>query len=140
MIPIDATTDDPPSSSTEFSHFVLGDDHVSMAIAEQLHEDGHRVVIVNESYDQHHIPGITGDPSDITVLNDSGVAAASTVIVAASTDSRTLLIAQLVRAHFDVPRVITIVSDPDRLPLFESAGHEPFCATSALTTTLLDSV
>lgn len=139
MIPIDATTND-PNSSTEFSHFVLGDDHVSTAIADQLHENGHRVVIVNESYDRPHLTGITGDPADVTVLNESGVAAASTVIVAASTDSRTLLIAQLVRAHFDVPRVITIVSDPDRLSLFEAAGHEPFCATSALTTTLLDSV
>ena len=75
---------------------------------------------------------LTGDPATIDALVDAGVATASTVIVATRSDRRNLLIAQLVRARFDVPEIITFVNDPDRVPLFAEAGHEPFCVATAI--------
>jgi trk system potassium uptake protein TrkA len=97
-----------------------------------LRTAGHRVAIIDDSYESSEIPGFAGDPAAVDVLEDAGVETASTVIVVTETDRRNLLIAQLVRTRFDVSRVIVFVHDPDRVSLFTNAGHETFCVTSAL--------
>ena len=138
MIPIQAKGGDSSNGAEETTHYILGGTHIGIAIAHQLQAAGHRVAIVDESYESNDIPGFVGDPADINVLAESGVGAASTVIVAMRSDSRNLLIAQLVRARFDVPRVVAFVDNPDRLPLFADAGHEPFCVTTALSEALVE--
>lgn len=119
--------------TAQYTHYVLGGAHVGVAIAEQLQTAGHRVVVVDESYESDDIPVITGDPSATDVLSESGVESTSTVIVATRSDRRNLLIAQLVRARFDAPRVIAFVHDPEHLPVFSDAGHESFCVTTTLS-------
>jgi trk system potassium uptake protein TrkA len=127
----------------EFTHYVLGGAHVGTAIAEQLRAAGHRAAIVDESYESREsgdVPGTAGDPADVGVLSESGVENASAVVVATGSDRQNLLIAQLVRSRFDRPRVVGFVSDPDLLPLFADAGHEPFCVTTALSEALVETV
>ncbi|AUV82470.1 potassium transporter TrkA [Salinigranum rubrum] len=140
MIPTRSQRGGASKEAEEITHYILGGDHVGVAIAEQLEANGHRIAIVDESYDSHDIPGFVGDPSAPDALSESGVGAASTVVVATRSDRRNLLIAQLVRARFDVPRVITLVNDPDRLSLFVDAGHEPFCVTTALSETVGEAI
>lgn len=120
----------------ETAHYVLGGDHVGVAISERLQASGRRVAIVDEAYEPGDVPTFVGDPTDVDVLSDAGVESASTVVVTMRSDRRNLLVAQLVRARFDVPRIVVLVNDPDRLPLFTEAGHEPFCATTALSEAL----
>jgi Trk K+ transport system NAD-binding subunit len=117
-------------------YYVLGGGHAGVAIAERLRTDGHRVVTVDRSYRPGDVPGFVGDPTDLSVLSETGIERASTVVVAMRSDRRNLLVAQLVRSRFDVPRIIGFVNDPDRRPLFTEAGHEPFCATTALSEAL----
>jgi len=137
MSPIQARRSD-SSDEEETTHYVLGGDHVGNAIAEQLQTNGYRVTLIDESYESDDIPGFSGDPTEVKVLSESGVDAASTVVVATRSDSRNLLIAQLLRARFDVQRVVAFVDDPDRLPLFAEAGHDPFCVTTALSEALAE--
>jgi len=120
--------------------YILSDDEVGIAIADLLQAEGHRVTLVDESYDSNDVPGYVGDPADATVLAETDVGAASTVVITTLSDSQTFLIAQLVRARYGVPRVITLVNDPDRVPLFAAAGHEPFCVTTALSEALVEVV
>ncbi|MDS0293334.1 NAD(P)-binding protein [Halogeometricum luteum] len=115
------------------THYVLGGAHVGTAIAERLRDRGHRVAVIDESYESQDVPGVTGDPTAVDVLSESGVTSDSTVIVATRSDRRNLLIAQLVRARFDGPRVIVFVHDPERRSLFTDAGHESFCVTTTLS-------
>lgn len=128
------------SNEEEATHYVLGGDHIGTAIAQQLQIDGHRVALIDESYESDDIPGLSGDPVEFKVLSEAGVDAASTVIVATRSDPRNLLIAQLLRARFDVSRVVAFVDNPDRLPLFADAGHEPFCVTTALSEALVENL
>ncbi len=114
------------------THYVLGGDRVGTAIAERLHTGGHHVAVVDDAYEPAKVPGIAGDPASVDVLARSGIDSGSTVLVVTPSDRRNLLIAQLVRARFDVQRVIARVNDPDRVPVFADAGHEPFCATTTL--------
>jgi trk system potassium uptake protein TrkA len=132
MIPLRTKGTDPSSETQEATHYILGGATVGIALAKQLQAAGHRVAIVDDSYDSPEIPGFEGDPATVDVLVESGVETAATVIAATGSDRRNLLIAQLVRTRFDVPRVVAFVHDPDRIPLFEDAGHEPFCVTTAL--------
>ncbi|MDS0298296.1 NAD-binding protein [Halogeometricum sp. S1BR25-6] len=124
---------DGAEETAQATHYVLGGAHVGTAIAERLRDGGHRVVIVDESYESRDIPGVTGDPAVVDVLSESGVESDSTVVVATRSDRRNLLIAQLVRARFDGPRVIAFVNDPERRSLFTDAGHESFCVTTTLS-------
>jgi Trk K+ transport system NAD-binding subunit len=124
---------DPPTDVEDSTYYVLGDDHVGSAIAEQLHANGYQVTIVGESQEPSDFPGFAGNPSAVDVLSESGIGAASAVVVATRSDRRNLLIAQLVNAHFDVSRVVVLVNDPDRTALFTEAGHEPVCVTTVLS-------
>lgn len=124
--------DHPSNGVKEATHYVLGGDHVGTAIAERLQSIGHRVAVVDNSHESREIPGFAGDAATVDVLSESGVGTASTVVVATPSDPRNLLIAQLLRARFDVPRVIPFVHEPDRVPLFADSEHEPFCVTTAL--------
>jgi len=133
MIPIRFNESSQSKRAKDATHYILGDDHVGIAIAEQLPTNGQRVATVNESHKSDDVPGFVGDPSAIDVLSEAGVGTASTVLVATRSDRRNLLIAQLIRTRFDVSRIITFVNEPDRIPLFAEAGHEPFCVTSALS-------
>jgi Trk K+ transport system NAD-binding subunit len=136
MTPIRARGSESFGDVEEPVRYVLGGGHVGAAIAERLRADGHRVVIVDRSYRPGDVPGFVGDPTDLEVLSEARVGGASTVVVAMRSDRRNLLVAQLVRSRFDVPRIIVFVNDPDRCPLFTEAGHEPFCATTALSEAL----
>ena len=124
----------------ETTHYVLGGDHIGSAIARQLQTDGHRVALIDESYESDEVPGFSGNPAEFGILSESGVDTASTVVVATRSDPRNLLIAQLLRARFDVSRVVAFVDNPDRLPLFAEAGHEPFCVTTALSNSLVENL
>ncbi len=126
--------DDPPERLADVSHYIVGDDSSSVAIAERLRTNGQQVAIVGEVPEAESLPTVVGDPSEIAVLSEAGIEPTSTVIVATRSDRRNLLIAQLVRAHFGVSRVIPLVNDPTRSALFEEAGHEPICVATALST------
>jgi trk system potassium uptake protein TrkA len=112
---------------------VLGGEQVGESIAQRLQADGYSVGLVDETLDSEVVPTNTGDPSDVRVLAEAGAARASAVVVATPRDSRNLLIAQLVRAHFDVTDVLVLVNSPDRSDLVADVGHEPVCATTALS-------
>lgn len=140
MTPIQFKRDDPSEKVEEATYYVLGGGHVGFAVAQRLQADGHTVKLVDESYDPSELSGRQGDPADVQTLEDAGVAAASTVVVAAQSDHRSLLIAQLVRVHFDVPQIVVLVNLPSRLDLLTEAGHEPVCATTALSDALIDTI
>lgn len=127
-----------PNEETGLDYCVLGGEHLGAAIARRLQADGHTVCLVDERHDPEEVPGVQGKPEDVQVLEDAGVPDASTVIVATSQDSRNLLIAQVVKVHFDVEDVLVLVNTPDQYELVAEAGHEPICATTVLSDTVLD--
>lgn len=141
MIPFPPTADDPSDESTDETYYVLGDDDdVGIAIARRLRAAGRDVTVVHESYEPSDVPGFAGDPSAADDLARSGIDAASTVIVATRSDRRNLLLAQVVSTRYDTPRVVVLVNEPDRLSLFEAAGHEPICVTTTLSAAISEAV
>jgi Trk K+ transport system NAD-binding subunit len=118
-------------------HYVLGGGPVAELVARRLSDDGHTVAIVDESYAAADLRGHKGDPTDVETLKAAGLSAAATVFVATGEDHRNLLIAQLVRAHFDVASTVVLVNHPDRFESIAAAGHQTICASSALADALI---
>lgn len=132
-ISIRATDDSSAEVLPRASHFVLGGGQVGLAIATRLRDAGHAAAVVDEGYDAADVPGVAGSPTDVALLAESGLETASTVIAATRSDARNFLIAQLVCAHFDAPRVVVLTHDPDRHSPLAAAGHEPLCVPTALS-------
>lgn len=138
--PTRTTGDGAADADPETEYYVLGGGHVGAAVARRLHETGHAVTVIDETHESTDLPGVTASPRDIRALEAAGLSAASTVVVATPRDRQNLLVAQLVRAHFDVPEIVVLANTPDRLDLFAAAGHETVCATTALSDALMDNL
>jgi trk system potassium uptake protein TrkA len=134
------STDDRPVEGEESEYYVLGGGDLGVAVARRLRADGRRVCLVDESHDRSEAAWVQGDPADARTLEAAGVDATSTVVVATGSDSRNLLIAQVVRARFDVTDVVVLTNAPDRLETFTEAGHDPVCATAALSDALVETI
>jgi trk system potassium uptake protein TrkA len=119
---------------------VVGSDAVGGAVARRLRAAGNDVRVVGEAIDPSAPPDHPGDPTDVRLLADAGLDDETTVVVATSSDRRNLLIAQLVRAHFDVSRTVVLVNEPTRRDALEAAGHEPVCVSSTLSDAVLETV
>lgn len=129
-----------PREGTPAEYVVLGGGHLGESVARSLQARDHTVRLVDETRNPDDVPTHLGDPTDVNLLAVAGVGDASTVVVATGEDSRNLLVAGIVRAHFDVPEVLVLVHVPDRHDLVAEVGHEPVCATAALTDALLDGI
>lgn len=121
-------------------YFVLGGGTLGVAVASELKERGHAAAVVGETVDAPTVPSINAAPTDTAALQAAGLSGGATVIVATRSDRRNLLIAQLIRAGFDEPRVVVLANTDDRLGLFADAGHEAVCATSAISDAVADRV
>lgn len=125
-------------------YVVLGGNHVGEAVASRLHAGGHDVVVVTDAPSSTDDPSSTevstleGDPAELSTLADLGLTEEATVLVATRSDARNLLVAQLVRANFDVPRTFVLTNRPDRADTVDAAGHEPICATSAIADAVVE--
>jgi K+ transport systems, NAD-binding component len=102
--------------------------------------DGHSVTIVNETHNSDTVPGIKGKPTDIELLTESGLETAESVVVGTQSDARNLLVAQLIRVHFDIQQITVLVYDPERISAVAEAGHEPLCVTTILSETVAKSI
>jgi len=128
-----STSDEAPTE-----YYVLGGEHLGTSIARRLGEAGHSVRLVDETHDSTGVPGLRGNPGDVRILKEAGVSENATVIAATSRDRRNLLIAQLVRVHFDVDDTYVLVHAPDRYDLVAEVGHEPICVTTVLSDAVVD--
>lgn len=136
MRPFSRPTKDEPTAD----YAVLGGNHLGEAVANRLHAAGKRVCVVTESPSTTTLPSVEGDPTDLSTLEQAGVSEAKTVVVATTTDARNLLVAQLMRAHFDVARVVVLTNRPDNVTTVGDAGHEPLCATSIIADAVVENV
>lgn len=134
------SADDRPERASERACHVLGSGKLGAAVARRLRSNGYTVSHVDDSADRVEASGRRADTMDLELLEEAGVAAASTVVVATRSDRRNLLVAQLVSAHFEVPRVVVLANAPDTLAAFAEAGHDPVCATDALADELVEHV
>ena len=128
---------------------VIGCGRVGANIVRLLEEMGHEVSTLDpnpeafqrlQSMDNYQFSGlaITGIPIDIDALRQAGIETCDAVAVATNDDSVNIMVAQIARDLFQVPRVIARCTDPTLKNLYSNEfGLRTVCATNLTVQSML---
>jgi trk system potassium uptake protein len=120
---------------------VAGGGKVGANLTRSLIRLGHEVTLVEQRLErfesleeefEHQV--MHGDATELHVLERAGIARPPDIVVAATGDDEdNIVICQLSREKYGVPKVIARVNDPRNQPHFDLLGISPtVCATSGL--------
>ncbi|MDR1906149.1 MAG: TrkA family potassium uptake protein [Clostridiales bacterium] len=113
---------------------IIGCGRLGASIADNLSEKGRSVMVVDKNSEAFKrlsfgYGGLTfnGDASEIYVLNEINVEKAKSVVVATNNDNTNILIAQLIKERYNVPRVIARLYEPEKACVYEDADIMTLC-------------
>ncbi len=116
---------------------VIGCGRLGAYLANRLSGQGCSVVVI----DQHQaaFDGLTvefggfrveGDCTEVAVLKQAKIERADIVVATTNEDNINLMVAQIARQVFKVPRVIARVYQPERETVYRVMGIETICPTT----------
>ena len=117
---------------------VVGCGRVGSALAKRLHGAGWEVVAVDETEEAlerlgEKWPGEfhVGQGLDAALLEAAGIASADLVLVATDGDNTNLVVAQIAKLRYDVPKVAVRVHDPARAAFYANRGFDVVSPTNS---------
>jgi len=126
---------------------IVGCGRLGSYLANRLSRDGHSVVAVdsNESaFDalsaEYSGFRVEGDATEFAVLKQAKIGKADLVIATTREDNINLMVAQVARKVFRVPRVMARVFEPEREKIYRDFGIETICPTSISGDVFLESL
>lgn len=115
---------------------VIGCGKVGSRFAQVLSEEGHDVVIVDRDSNSFKILDpdfegitITGVPIDQDVLKKAGIETADVLAALTPDDNINIMVSQVAKEIFKVPKVIARIYDPAREEVFHQFGLTTICPT-----------
>lgn len=115
---------------------VIGCGKVGSKLASALSMEGHDVVIVDNDNNSFKALGpnfngitVTGVPIDQDVLKQAGIETADAVAAVTPDDNVNIMVCQVAKELFKVPRVIARIYNPAREHVFHEFGLETICPT-----------
>ncbi len=125
---------------------VVGCGKVGSGLANLLSEQGYDVAVVEQDEDSFNrldddFAGvtITGVPIDIDVLKRAGIEICDVLVAVTQDDNVNLMVSQVAREFFKVPRVLARIYDPRRKGVFSQFGLQTVCPTT-LTVDVIRSI
>ncbi len=120
---------------------IVGGGKVGLNTARQLLQLGHEVAVIEQRKTRYDLiveelaeALVFGDGTEIWVLEKAGIARADMVVAVTGDDEDNVIIAQVAKLKFSVPKVVARVNNPFNQPMFDLLGVE---ATVCATTTML---
>jgi trk system potassium uptake protein TrkA len=108
---------------------IVGCGRVGAGLATQLADDGHEVVVLDQSNEAFRrlspsFPGqaLRGDGTDESVLRRAGAEGADWFLALTNGDNRNILAAQLAAKTFSIPHVVCKINDPVRAQAYATLG------------------
>jgi len=118
---------------------VVGGGKVGYYLAKELIENGHEVVIMEKDppraaqiADELGSIVIAADGCEGTSLGEAGCARADIVAAVTGDDEDNLVICQMAKHHFDVPRTIARVNNPKNEELFRHLGVDELASPTRM--------
>lgn len=77
---------------------------------------------------------ICGDGTDIDVLKDAGIDEAEVIAAVTGTDEENLVICQIAKTTFNIPKTIARINNPKNITMFKELGvDKTVCSTEVIT-------
>jgi trk/ktr system potassium uptake protein len=130
-----------PRRATPTYAIVAGGGKVGANVTRSLTDMGHEVTLVEQRRDRFEMleaefgdAVVRGDATEIHVLEVAGIARPPDIVLAVTGDDEdNLVISQIAREGYDVPKVIARVNDPRNQEHFDLLGiTQTVCATSGI--------
>jgi len=116
---------------------IIGCGRFGSYIANRLSRDGHGMVVIDSRSEAFEnlssaFSGflIEGDATELEILKRAKIDKADVVVAAVSDDNTNLMVSQIAKKVFHVPRVIARVSKPEREPVYHDLGIDALCPTT----------
>ena len=108
---------------------IIGCSEIGYHLAKSLLATGHEVVVVEKDQERCQLLidevgsiSLQGDGTDEAILKQAGLARADVLIAVAGRDDTNLVICQMSKHVFSVPRTMTVIRDPKNEALFHVLG------------------
>ena len=120
---------------------IVGGGKVGLNTARQLLQLGHEVALVEQRKARYDLIAdwlgddllVFGDGTEVWVLEKAGIGRADLVVAVTGDDEDNIIISQVARLKFGVPKVVARVNNPFNQPTFDLLGVEnTVCATTAM--------
>lgn len=115
---------------------IVGCGKVGSNLAKELSVNNHDVVVIDSDPDKFTQLGsgfngktILGVPIDEDILLEAGIEKADAVAAVSPDENMNIMVSQIAKEIFHVPRVIPRVYDPDRDIFFQQLGLNTMCLT-----------
>lgn len=119
-------------------NIIIGADSTTLILARKLAAEGETLTVVDTNRDAfaefEEIDGvrtICDDATDVLVLRRAGATDAKALVAATTSDKLNLLVCQVARASFSIPRIVARANQPSNTPAFEAAQIEVISAEDA---------
>lgn len=133
---------------------IAGCGRVGSAIAKTMLARGHTVSVLDEEPESHALldSGLerpweemggrftVGTGLEIDALVEAGIAETDAFVASTNGDNTNIVIAQIAKRRFEVPKVVVRVLDPGRASWYRSQGLETICPTQQAIEMLTDAV
>jgi trk system potassium uptake protein len=115
---------------------IVGCGKVGSNLAKELSINNHDVVVIDSDPDKFSQLGsgfngktILGVPIDEDILLEAGIEKADAVAAVSPDENMNIMVSQIAKEIFHVPRVIPRIYDPDRDIFFQQLGLNTMCLT-----------
>lgn len=120
---------------------LVGGRSKAKSLAQSLIQKGYKVTVVNSSYtdcaklaENEKLTVIHGDGTKPYVLEDADASHMDIAIALTSKDEDNLVICELCKKKFLIPRTLSLLSDPQKIDFFYKMGVDRvICAISTMT-------
>jgi trk system potassium uptake protein TrkA len=126
---------------------IIGCGRLGGSLANTLSAAGHRLVVIDHrevAFDKLLVEfsgfKILGDASEINVLRQAHIEQADYLFATTTTDNINLMVAQIAREVFHVPRVVARVYDPAREALYRQFGIDTISPTKLTAAAFLQTL
>jgi trk system potassium uptake protein TrkA len=126
---------------------IVGCGRLGSHLANQLSRAGHSVVTIDNNESafealsaEYSGSRLEGDVTEFAVLKQAKMDKADVVIAATSEDNINLMVAQVAKKIFRVPRVMARLFEPRREEIYRTLGIDTICPTSIAVNVFLQSL
>ncbi len=108
---------------------IVGCSESGYHLSKALIAGGHEVVVVDKNPERFQLlteelgsVALLGDGTDEAILKRAGIARADVVVSLTGNDATNLVISQMTKHIFQVPRTMALIKDPKNEPIFHQIG------------------